>query len=226
MTYDNTSPSLRPDEAAKLIISRHREYRTRGIAISGGEPCINRPWLIDFFREISKRIKPSIRKHLDSNGTVLTRDYIDELVEAGCNNIGIEPKCVKLETYINITGLEDREIAREYLENSWNAIKYTYENHGDRVYLGVGLVYNSELVTLEEISKAGDKIYSIDPGIQVTVLDYFPAFRRIHLKRPSVDEMLLVKKTLEDRGLKTVIVQTRYGHMGPGDRGLRRVLGH
>lgn len=57
---------------------------------------------------------------------------------------------------------------------------------------------------------------AIDPNIQVTVLDYFPTFRRRKIKRPGVEEMVKVKKILEDRGLKTVVVQTRIVHIGPG----------
>jgi len=119
---------------------------------------------------------------------------------------------------MKITGLNEEGIAREYLETSWKAIEYINENYRDEVYLGIGLVYNKELVTLDEIAEAGKRIAGIDPNIQVTVLDYFPAFRRRNLKRPSVNEMLMVKRVLEEQGLRTVIVQTERGHVGPNAR--------
>jgi pyruvate formate lyase activating enzyme len=209
---------MTPEQAAKAVVACHRLYSTKGVAISGGEPTINRRWLIEFFRHVTRLVKPKVRRHLDSNGTVLTPDYIDELVEAGCNNIGVEPKCVNVDTYMRITGLADRELAKRYLETAWKAIEYIYEHYGDRVYLGVGLVYNSKLVSLDELAEAGRRIASIDPRIQVTVLDYFPAFRRMDLRRPSFYEMLEVKRVLEEQGLRTVIVQTEVGHIGPGDR--------
>mgnify|MGYP000035212936 CR=1 FL=1 len=215
VTYDNTSPPLTPEEAAKLVVACHRRYSTKGVAVSGGEPTINRRWLVEFFKEVTKRVSPNIRRHLDSNGTVLTPDYIDELVEAGCNNFGIEPKCAKVETYMKITGIRDREQALRYLETSWKAIEYVYEHYGDKVYLGVGLIYNSKLVTLDEIAEAGRRIASIDKRIQVTVLDYFPIFRRRDITRPTVNEMLKVKEVLESQGLENVIVQTSIGHIGP-----------
>ena len=215
VTYDNVSRPLTPREAARAVVECHRLYHTKGIAISGGEPTLNRRWLIQFFREVSRLVSHRVRKHLDSNGTLLTPDYIDELVEAGCNNIGVEPKCLYVDTYMRITGLRDRALAAKYLETSWKAIEYIYERYGDRVYLGVGLVYNSKLITLDEIAEAGRRIASIDRRIQVTVLDYFPTFRRRDLKRPSVSEMLKVKKILEEQGLETVIVQTEAGHIGP-----------
>ncbi|MEM4827371.1 MAG: hypothetical protein QXK07_04950, partial [Desulfurococcaceae archaeon] len=92
--------------------------------------------------------------------------------------------------------------------------------YGDRVYLGVGLVYNKDLVTLDELAEAGRRIASVDPRIQVTVLDYFPTFRRRWIRRPTVKEMLEVKRVLEEQGLKTVIVQTSVGHIGPGERNI------
>lgn len=220
VTYDNTSTPMTPEEAAKLVVYCHRRYRTKGIAISGGEPTVNRRWLVEFFSHVSRMVEKGVRRHLDSNGTVLTPDYVDELVEAGCNNMGIEPKCVRVETYMRITGIRDRDLAEEYLMTSWRAVEYVYTNYWGRVYLGVGLVYNRELVSLEEVAEAGDRIASIDPAIQVTVLDYFPTFRRRQLRRPSFSEMLEVKRVLEERGLKTVIVQTEWGHVGPGNRRL------
>ncbi len=215
VTYDNSSPALTPREAVRALAACQRRYSTKGVAISGGEPTLNRRWLVEFFREITKLVSHKVRRHLDSNGTLLTPDYIDELVEAGCNNIGVEPKCLRVETYMRITGLGDRDLAARYLETAWKAIEYIYERYSDRVYLGIGLVYNRDLVSLEEIAEAGRRIASIDRRIQVTVLDYFPAFRRRDLKRPSVSEMLEVKKVLEDQGLETVIVQTAAGHIGP-----------
>lgn len=218
VTYDNTSSPLTPDEAARLVVLCHKKYGTKGIAISGGEPTISRRWLVDFFKRVSKLVKPRVRLHLDSNGTTLTPDYIDDLVEAGCNNIGVEPKCSRVETYMKITGIRDRELAKEYLETAWRAIEYIHKSHSDRVYLGVGLVYNRDLISMDEIAEAGRRIASIDPKVQVTVLDYFPTFRRTWIKRPSVSEMLEVKEALEGQGLRTVIVQTEIGHIGPGDR--------
>ncbi len=215
ITYDNVSQPMSPREAAVAIVYCHKEYNTRGIAISGGEPTINRRWLIEFFREVSKRVSPKVRRHLDSNGTILTPDYIDELVESGCNNIGVEPKCVKTETYMRITGLSNNDLAKKYLTTAWKAVEYIYERYSDKVYLGVGLIYNKDLISMDEIAEAGRKIASIDRKIQVTVLDYFPTFRRRDIRRPSVSEMLNVKKILEDQGLETVIVQTIVGHIGP-----------
>ncbi len=215
VTYDNYSPALTPREAAVEVAHCVRRYETGGAAISGGEPTLNRRWLIEFFKELTRLVGDDVRRHLDSNGTLLTPDYVDELVEAGCNNIGVEPKAVEVETYMGITGLRDRERASRYLENTWRAIEYIDGEYRGEVYLGVGLIYNRSLITLEEIAEAGSRIAAINPELQVTVLDYYPTFRRLDIERPTVDEMLRVKEALEGEGLKCVIVQTTRGHIGP-----------
>jgi len=218
VTYDGRSSPMTPRQAARLLAGCQRAYGTRGVAVSGGEPTLNRRWLVELFRELARLVGERVRRHLDSNGTLLTRDYIDELVEAGCNNVGVEPKCARVETYMKITGIASRELAREYLETAWRAIEYLSERYQDRVYVGVGLVYNPALVSLEEVTEAGARVASINPSLQVTVLDYFPAFRRRDISRPTIREMLEVKSVLEGQGLECVIVQTSRGHIGPGSR--------
>ena len=220
VTYDNVGRAVSPREAAERLTECRLVYDTRGIAVSGGEPTLNRRWLVKLFEEL-RGMNPGVRLHLDSNGTVLTPEYVDELVEAGCDNIGVEPKAGRLETYMTITGINDEETARKYFENAWRILEYLVSSHSGRVYVGAGFAYNPAWMSLEEVAEIGDKVASIDPELQVTVLDYFPTFRRRHIRRPSVSEMLRVKEVLEERGLKTVIVQTKAGHIGPGNRAAR-----
>jgi pyruvate formate lyase activating enzyme len=214
-TYDANTAPCTPAEAARMVVGCSRRYGVSRVAISGGEPTLNRRWLIRYFEEV-KRIAPDIRLHLDSNGTLLTPDYIDELVQVGVQDIGVEPKAVRVKTFSKITGIEDEREASSLLSCSWNAARYIAENYKDKVFLGIGLPYNRELVhNIEEVEEFGKKVAEIDREIQVCVLDYFPAFRRMELERPSVEEMLKIHSMLKDLGLKNVIVQTSIGHFGP-----------
>ena len=83
------------------------------------------------------------------------------------------------------------------------------------MFLGVGIPYNKDLISHEEIGKMGEKIRKIDENLQVCVLDYRPAFRRLDILRPEYEEMINVWKNLMGTGLKTVICQTAKGHIGP-----------
>ena len=217
-TYDGRSAPLSPRQAAERVTRARHRYGVDRMAISGGEPTLNRPWLVQYFRELKAlNPDPDARLHLDSNGTLLTGDYIDELVDAGVTDIGIEPKGLYPETFMRITGIEDQALARRYLETAWGAIEYAASNYKDRVFLGVGLPYNKALISLEEVREFGRRLASIDPGLQLCVLDYFPTFRRRDIRRPHPEEMLVVKRILEGVGLRAVVVQTAIGHIGPDD---------
>ncbi|HID05606.1 MAG TPA: radical SAM protein [Armatimonadetes bacterium] len=216
-TYDGRTKPVTPNHAAEVITKARRLYRVNRMAISGGEPTLNRRWLVQFFVHLKRlNTDEDARLHLDSNGTLLTPDYIDELViEAGVTDIGVEPKGITVETFMRISGITDKTLSARYLETSWRAIEYICERHSDRVFLGVGLPYNSAFISLDEVHEFGKRLAAIKNDVQLCVLDYFPTFKRRNIKRPSVHEMLQVKRTLENAGLKTVIIQTQIGHIGP-----------
>lgn len=220
-TYDGTTKPSTPKEAAKALTIARKFYGVQRMAISGGEPTLNRRWLVEFFKELrSQNFDPEARLHLDSNGTLLTPEYIDELVqEGGVTDIGVEPKGTRVETFMRITGIEDEALARRYLETSWRAIEHLTERYSGKVFLGVGLPYNSALISIDEVHEFGRRLASIKPDVQLCALDYFPTFKRGDIKRPEVEEMLEVKRVLEDAGLRTVIVQTKFGHFFPSHPG-------
>lgn len=200
-----------------MVTQARRRYRVDCMAISGGEATLNRRWLVQYFQALRDlNPDPQARLHLDSNGTLLTPDYVDELVlEVGVIDIGVEPKAVRVATYQRITGIADVALAQRYLDAAWKAVEYVAATYGDRVLLRVGMPYNRELVGLDEVEAFGRRLADIDPEAQLCVLDYFPAFRRRDLRRPHPSEMLEVKRILEGTGLCTVVVQTSTGHVGP-----------
>jgi pyruvate formate lyase activating enzyme len=217
VTYDNiTSPST-PLEAATVLTAQRRHYEVDRMAISGGEPTLNRLWLIQFFREL-RRLNPDARArlHLDTNATILTPDYVDELVEAGVTDIGPDIKGLKTDTFMKITGILAKKLAERYLQNQWKITRYIIDNYyPEKVFLGIGIPYNSRFITMEEIREMGEKIAAMNPEVQVCLLDYFSAFRRKDMERPSVMEMKQAREDLKAAGLKTVLAQTRIGHIGP-----------
>jgi pyruvate formate lyase activating enzyme len=215
-TYDGRSAPLAPEGAAYRVTRARQRYSVDRMAISGGEPTLNRPWLVAYFRTLREfNPDPAARLHLDSNGTLLTPDYIDELVDVGVTDIGVEPKGVRLETFMRITGVADRALAERYLATAWDAVTYIADRYRERIFLGVGLPYNRALIGLDEVQEFGRRLAAIGPEVQLCVLDYFPTFRRGDLQRPSPGEMLRVKQVLEEAGLRTVVVQTSVGHFGP-----------
>jgi len=213
IAFTAKAPLLEPKETAKILLGLESIYITGTITFSGGECTLNKEWLLETMQRIKRERKVNI--HIDTNGTILNPKYIDQLVKKGMTQIGIDLKALKTRTFQRITGIRDEKIAKEYLKNSWSATEYITNNYEEEVYLGVGIPYNKKLITIKEVKRMGEKIRKINPEIQVCVLDYRPEFRRQIIKRPSFNEMIQIKKLLNNEGLRTVIVQTPHGHIGP-----------
>jgi len=113
----NVAESLTPFEAATVLAVGRNKYGVNPMAISGGEPTLNKEWLTRFFQELT-RLDPDseARLRLDTNATVLTSEYVDRLVEAGVTDIGPDLKGLRTETFMKITGITDRGLADRYFE--------------------------------------------------------------------------------------------------------------
>ncbi|RLI75306.1 radical SAM protein [Archaeoglobales archaeon] len=216
-TYCGKDIPLTPLKAAEIMTKLRKSIGVDRMAISGGECTLNREWLVEYISELKRRNPDKeARFHVDTNASILTKDYIDELVRVGMTDIGIDVKGIELETFKIITGLDDDDIAELHLKAEWNALEYVVNNYSD-VFVGVGIPYNKEFMSLNEIRKIGEKICGINDEIQVCVLDYRGEFRS-RIERPSYDEMFKVWKVLKEVGLKTVICQTRYGYISPSGK--------
>ena len=214
-TYGGKGKPLSPEGTAHRMTLSRREFGVNRMAISGGECTLNRPWLIQYIRELN-RLNPDsdARFHVDTNGSLLTADYVDELVGAGMTDIGIDLKGMEVNTFQRITSLKDSSLARTCMDNAWEAVRYILNHYKDIVFLGIGIPYNENLISLEEVEKMGNKISAMDPDVQVCVLDYRPEFRS-RIEKPLAQKMKKVYSLLKDTGLKTVLCQTVYGHIGP-----------
>lgn len=205
--YNANGKTLSCEEVAKLIILHSNMVGSEEVAFTGGEPTLNRKWLIGVMREV-KRFNKHIGFHVDTNGSILTSEYLDELCSAGMNGITVDVKGCKLETFMRITGLKDKGKAERYLNNAWNSIKYLLDNYVGKVYVGAVIPYNSELISLDEIVEIGKKLADIDnENVRVTIQPYVPEFRRKWLKHPSISEIRHVGKILKDEGIRNIVYQ-------------------
>jgi pyruvate formate lyase activating enzyme len=216
ITYQSQGKPLSPREAAERMTEARDKFGVDRMAISGGESTLNRRWLLEYVRELKQlNSDAKARIHVDTNGSILTKDYIDELVEAGMTDVGPDLKGFHLESFMRITGMEDQDLAERYHSTAWEAVRYLIEEYKDRVFIGVGIPYNRKLISVQEIGMMGEKLSKIDPELQVCVLDYRPEFKKLNLVKPSYDEMVEIHEVLSGKGLKTVVCQTKYGHIGP-----------
>lgn len=216
ISFAGRGEPLTPKEAAAKMLETGRDFpEVERMAVSGGEATLNRTWLLRFLQEL-KGLCPNKNTHLhiDTNGSLLTRDYIDDLVDVGMTDIGIDLKSLKTETFMKITGLEESRLASKYKEIAWKAVEYLRQHYSKKVFVGIGIPYNKDLISLDEIKSMGERIYDIDPTVQTSVNDYRPAFRS-HISRTTTEEMRLIHDILKDTRLQTVICQSPDGFIGP-----------
>jgi pyruvate formate lyase activating enzyme len=213
IAYTGNMDLLTPYDVAHSLVEVCRTSGVNRIAYSGGESTLNKEFLLKCLQE-TRNLDPSAHLHVDTNGALLTPDYIEDLVASGMTDIGIDLKAARIDTFMEITGVTE-ELAKYYGNNAWDAVRYLVDNHRDDLFLGVGIPYNRSHISLDEIQVMGDGLANIDPDLQVCVLDYRPMFRRMDILQPTRSEMLAVKQTLNNAGLNIVIVQTGEGHIGP-----------
>ncbi|MDY6918261.1 MAG: radical SAM protein, partial [Chloroflexota bacterium] len=188
-TYQGKGVPLTPRQAAERLTTERRRHEVDRMLISGGECTLNRPWLVQFIGELKKlNPGPEARFHVQSNGSLLTHDYIDELVGAGMTDTGIDLKGLETDTFMRITGLKDDALAGRYRDTAWEAVRYIAERYGDTVFLGVGIPYNGELISASEVVRIGEGLVKISPSIQVGVLRYRADFRS-RIRPPSDAEI-------------------------------------
>lgn len=95
-------------------------------------------------------------------------------------------------------------------------MRYLLTDLYPRLFVGLGLPYNADLIPVAEVEAIGARLAAWQPEVQLTVLGYRPEFRRTDLARPHPVEMLGIKRMLVGTGLKQVICQTSQGMLGPG----------
>lgn len=205
---------MEAEETAMILLGLQRQHQVDRIAISGGESTLNPQWLLELIKHIRKA-DSDVHIHVDTNGTVLTPPYIDALVKAGMTELGVDLKGIHTDTFQEITGLDDSKLADQYLKTSWAAVEYAISEYSDDLFLGIGIPYNKDLISMEEVEEMGRRIVNLKEDVQVCILDYRGEFRRKDLLLPSYSEMMEVKGILNETGLKTVIAQTPEGHIGP-----------
>lgn len=207
LTFSSSSSSrsaIHPKEAAaKLNLDPEQDF---WIGISGGEPTLNRRWLTELVKTLHNTV-PESRIQLDTNASLLTPDYIDELVSAGITDISPDLKALRLGTFIKACGTRSEKIARRYLETSWSAVRYLDKTYRKKVFMAVSLPCHPRIHSKAEIEDIGRSIAGINPEMPVTLIEYQPAFHLRDWPFLSPKIMEQAQKILESTGLHKVIIQ-------------------
>ena len=204
LTFSGTGSLMTAKEVvSKLQLNDAEDY---WIGISGGEPTLNRAWLIETIRHLRQTMSDS-RIQLDTNASLLTPDYIDELVQAGITDVSPDLKALELETFMKVTGVKPQELARRYLDTSWDSVRYFHERYSRKVFMAVSLPCHPRLHSKSELEAMATSLVSINPELRVTLIEYQPAFRQRDWPFLAEKTMEQARQILVSAGLRHVIVQ-------------------
>jgi len=216
ITWNGKAEALTPQETARRLTRGRERIGVNRTLITGGECTLNRPWLIQLIAEL-KRISPDPKARflVDTNGSLLTHSYIDEIVDAGATDISIDLKGLRSDTFKRVTGLEDANLAERYKETAWEAVRYLAHDYSNRITLSLSIPYNAELITLDELNDLGMRLFEINPSIDVGVVAYKGAFRKEYMLPPRYREMKEAYRILKGVGLTNASAQTTDGFILP-----------
>ena len=157
-------------------------------------------------REI-RRLSADMRIQVDTNASLLTPPYLEELVEAGMTDISPDLKAWHPETFMKLCGIASAEEARRFLDTSWNAVHYLREALREKVFTAVSLPYHPRIHTREELACIAGELAKIDRDMAVTVIAYQPAFRLRDWPFLTPEEMEEARRTAQAAGLQRVALQ-------------------
>jgi pyruvate formate lyase activating enzyme len=204
LTFSATGDAKTPREAVdELEVNPETDY---WIGISGGEPTLNRGWLIETVQRLRQQAGKA-RIQLDTNASLLTPDYIDQLVEAGVTDISPDIKARHLDAFMKISGLQSKAEAGVYLKNSWETVRYLQAAHPDTIFMAVSFPCHPRIHSRTELYDMGQALATINPKIPVTLIEYQPAFRARNWPRLTHDAMNQVRDIVQSAGLERVIIQ-------------------
>lgn len=204
LTFSSTGLAKTPRNTVKeLSVDTDTDH---WIGISGGEPTLNRGWLIETIERLAA-LAGKARIQLDTNASLLTPEYIDQLVTAGVTDISPDIKARHIDAFMKISGLTSRQKAGVYLKNSWDAIHYLHTAHSDNVFMAVSFPCHPRIHSRAELYAMGHALAAINPEIPVTLIEYQPAFRARNWPRLTQDAMNQAREIVQSAGLRRIIVQ-------------------
>lgn len=204
LTFSSTASALTPEQTVEQL--GLRTEKDRWIGISGGEPTLYRKWLVATVKQL-RQAAPESRIQLDTNASVLTPEYIDELIAAGITDVSPDFKAIRTETFMKISGVHNRQDAQQYMHSVWQAITYLHTNYADKVFMAVSIPCHPGIQSRRELEEMARALAALNPEIPVTLTELQPAFRNRHwplLRRQTMEEAL---EYVSGCGLKRILIQ-------------------
>jgi len=167
---------------------------------------LNRQWLVDTVRYL-RQSAPESRIQLDTNASLLSPEYIDELIAAGVTDVSPDFKAIEIETFMTISGVHERNLASRYMQTIWQAIEHLEIQYADQVFMAVSIPCHPRIHTRTELERMAGALAALNPNIPVTLTELQPAFRLRNWPCVTRQAMEEAADFLQNKGLRRVMIQ-------------------
>lgn len=162
------------------------------IAFTGGDlSCCT-----EFYSQAAQEIKKNCKNMwvlLETNGLGLIPQNLDRYKDSGIDSFWLDIKAYDKEIYRKLCGVSNEWILKAPAE----IIKRGF-------VLEVLTLFIPDWVEDEQIEKIGRIIFELDPGIPLTILSFFPAYKMKGAKSPTLHDMVRVYRRVKEIGLNNV----------------------
>ena len=163
------------------------------VSFTGGDMYCCYEFYVECFKSIKREFGDDLWIHIETNGYGLVPKVLEELVQAGLDSVWLDMKAYSKEIYHKLCGTDNEHI----LELPARIID-------EGLTLEVVLLCIPELVGLNEISKFGELLSSVDKDIPIMLLAFFPEYKLRNLRPPALNEMVKAYEILRSYGLRRV----------------------
>ena len=166
-----------------------------GVSVSGGEPLLQIPFLIDFFKQVHDHSK--LTTLIETNGNAAESElrsilpYVD-LVQ-------VDLKCIDDEMHLKLTGSS--------LQMVKQSIQFFHEH--DKLYSVQQVIVDDFSASAEMVRRTADFLASIDPSIRLRLVKFRPHGTKgeaLEWQTPSDDLMEYFKNITLSCGLRNVVI--------------------
>jgi pyruvate formate lyase activating enzyme len=197
---DGTRPATCPGTLSpnQITLSPQGYGPARNIVAFTGGDLTCRP---HFYAEFARRVKSETKLWVlvETNGLGLTPKNLDLLQEAGVDAFWLDIKAYEEGVHRWLTGSS----------NEW-ILRLPQEILGRGFVLEVLSLYIPSVVETDQLRCIARLLASAGEDIPFTILAFFPEYRMLAFREPTVDEMLEAYAAVRDAGLKNV----RLGNIG------------
>ncbi|MFW9825521.1 MAG: radical SAM protein, partial [Candidatus Thorarchaeota archaeon] len=177
----------------KIVLSPQGFGPARNIvAFTGGDIACQ----AEFYAEVTKKIKQrcdNLWVLLESNGYGLTSKNLDLFQKADLDSYWLDIKAYDDETYKKLCGVSNRTVLQ--------SVKEIIERN---FVLEILTVFIPNFVEVDQFEKIAQLICEVDETIPFHILPFFPQYKLMTYRSPTLNEIIETYFTVKDVGLKNI----------------------